>query len=125
MRSASASLLYEKLEPLLNAGEVELLDQPTLIEQLVSLVWRGQKISHEASGHDDWATACALAVSVARAAITRTTPKFVQPGIWSKTSGWISDPLGGGTRSTTQAFYDYYNNGGGGAHWPGSGPRDW
>jgi phage terminase large subunit-like protein len=66
VRTTSASLLYEQLEPVLNAGEVELLDVPTLVEQLVSLVWKGSKITHENGAHDDFANACALAVSVAR-----------------------------------------------------------
>jgi phage terminase large subunit-like protein len=70
VRSASASLLYEKLEPVINAGELELLDQPTLIEQLVSLIWRGTKITHEHGAHDDHANAVALAVRVVREAIT-------------------------------------------------------
>jgi hypothetical protein len=47
------------LEPFINAREVELLDSPTLIEQAVSLVWRGQKIDHEPNSHDDWINACA------------------------------------------------------------------
>jgi hypothetical protein len=70
VRSASASDLYERLEPVLNAGELELLDAPTLIEQLVSLVWRGSKITHENGAHDDHATAAALAVRVVREAMT-------------------------------------------------------
>jgi hypothetical protein len=69
VRSASASDLYERLEPVLNAGELELLDAPTLIEQFVSLVWRGNKITHEHGAHDDHATAAALAVRVVREAI--------------------------------------------------------
>jgi hypothetical protein len=47
------------LEPVLNAGEVELLDHPTLTEQLVCLVWRGARIDHEPNGHDDFANAVA------------------------------------------------------------------
>jgi hypothetical protein len=66
VRTASASLLYEALEPVLNAGEIELLDVPTLIEQLVSLVWRGQKIAHEHGAHDDFANAAALAATALR-----------------------------------------------------------
>jgi hypothetical protein len=57
MRSASASDLYERLEPPINAGEVELPDHPTLVEQIVSLVWRGNKITHEPGSHDDHANA--------------------------------------------------------------------
>ncbi len=50
--------LYEAFEPLLNAGEVELLDHPKLTEQLQTLVWRGRKIDHVSGDHDDWANAC-------------------------------------------------------------------
>jgi hypothetical protein len=60
----SASDLYEEFEPKLNAGEVELLDDATLIEQLVCLVWRGTKITHEVNGHDDFANAVAGLVHV-------------------------------------------------------------
>jgi hypothetical protein len=56
------SELYEELEPQLNAGEVELLDIPELQEQLLTLVWRGTKIDHEPSGHDDWANGAAGAL---------------------------------------------------------------
>jgi hypothetical protein len=55
----SKSEMYEFLEPVLNAGEVELLDHPTLIEQLVCLIWRGSRIDHEAGGHDDFANSLA------------------------------------------------------------------
>jgi hypothetical protein len=65
VRTASASDLYERLEPVLNAGDVELLDAPTLLEQLIGLVWRGTKITHESGGHDDWANAAALVVAEA------------------------------------------------------------
>jgi hypothetical protein len=63
----SASEAYERLEPALNAGEVELLDQPTLVEQACSLVWRGSKITHEPGGHDDHINAAALAINIAHA----------------------------------------------------------
>ena len=62
----SKSNLYEALEPALNAGEVELLDSPTLTEQLVCLVWRGSRIDHEPNGHDDHANAVAGAVHIVR-----------------------------------------------------------
>jgi hypothetical protein len=65
VRTASASNLYERLEPLLNQREIELLDHPTLIEQTVGLVWKGQKITHEHNSHDDHINAVALAASVA------------------------------------------------------------
>jgi hypothetical protein len=114
----------EKLEPVLNAGELELLHHPTLIEQLVSLIWRGTKIGHENGAHDDHATALALAASVVRAAITRPTPKYHPPYAASKT-GVICDPtlpLGEPQQqrqpNATELFYR--NGGYGGSHWPGS-----
>jgi hypothetical protein len=58
--------LYELLEAPLNAGEIELLDSPTLIEQATCLVWRGQRIDHEPGGHDDWINAVAGASYVLR-----------------------------------------------------------
>lgn len=56
------SEIYEELEPKLNAGEVELLDVPTMQEQLLTLVWRGTKIDHQPGDHDDFANAAAGAV---------------------------------------------------------------
>jgi len=70
VRTRSASDLYERLEPLLNQREIELLDHPTLIEQMVGLVWKGQRITHESNSHDDFATAVALAAAVAREQMT-------------------------------------------------------
>ena len=58
----SKSDIYEDFEPLLNAGEVELLDVPKLHEQLLTLVMRGSKIDHVGNGHDDWANAVCGAV---------------------------------------------------------------
>lgn len=49
--------LYELVEPLFNAGEIELLDIGKLQEQLMTLVWRGTKIDHQPGDHDDWANA--------------------------------------------------------------------
>jgi hypothetical protein len=54
--------LYEALEPALNCGAVELLDQPKLKEQLLTLVIRGSAIDHEVGGFDDWANAAAGAL---------------------------------------------------------------
>lgn len=65
--SQTTSELYEALEPRLNAGEVELLDDGKLQEQLLTLVWRGTKIDHQSGDHDDWATACAGAIWLASA----------------------------------------------------------
>jgi hypothetical protein len=122
VRSASASLLYEKLEPVINAGELELLDQPTLIEQLVSLIWRGTKITHEHGAHDDHATALALAVSVVRAAITRAQPKIVEPAIFSRQMGWVGTGAANTAgKSATALFFEHGGNSGGGRPFE----RDW
>jgi hypothetical protein len=40
------------------------------------------------------------------------------PGVWSKQSGWISDPCPTTNKSTTQLFYE--NGYGGRGGWPGS-----
>lgn len=59
--------LYEALEPLVNAGEVALLDVPKLQEQLLGLVVRGNKIDHLPGEHDDWINAaCGALVLAAR-----------------------------------------------------------
>jgi len=57
--------IYESFEPRLNAGEVRLLDVPELTEQLLTLVVRGAKVTHETSGHDDWANATCGALDLA------------------------------------------------------------
>lgn len=54
---------YEALEPKLNAGEVELLDLPTLTEQLIGLTTKGGKVTHSSGDHDDWAAVVAGAVA--------------------------------------------------------------
>jgi hypothetical protein len=53
------TVFYEVLEVALNAGEVELPDDPKLQEQLLTLVLRGQKIDHMPGDHDDHANAAA------------------------------------------------------------------
>ena len=61
------SQLYEALEPRINAGEVELLDEPRLREQLLGLVTRGTKVDHLPGDHDDYANAVAGAVHLCAA----------------------------------------------------------
>jgi hypothetical protein len=56
------SQLYAALEPLLNSGQVELLDHPKLFSQLIGLVRKGEKIDHGPGEHDDWSNACAGAL---------------------------------------------------------------
>ena len=55
----SKSDLYGELEPVINAGEIELLDQPKMQEQLLTLVHKGSRIDHQANDHDDFANAVA------------------------------------------------------------------
>src|SRR5205814_6617301 len=57
--SMTKSELYEQLEPKINAGEVELLDEPVMIDQLLGLVMRGTKIDHQSGEHDDRINAAA------------------------------------------------------------------
>jgi hypothetical protein len=61
----TTSELYEQMEPRVNAGEVELPDLPVLTEQLLTLVQKGARVTHESGAHDDWANACAGAVQAA------------------------------------------------------------
>lgn len=56
------SEIYDEFEPMLNAGEAELLDITKLQEQLLTLVVRGSKIDHQPGDHDDFANAAAGAV---------------------------------------------------------------
>jgi hypothetical protein len=65
-----ASEQYEILEPILNAGEVEMLDHDKQQEQLLTLVTRGSKISHVPGEHDDYANSLAGLVWLARSAST-------------------------------------------------------
>ena len=53
------SQLYAAFEPLLNSGQVELLDHSKLFEQLIGLMRKGEKIDHQSGEHDDWANAAA------------------------------------------------------------------
>jgi hypothetical protein len=61
---ATKHQLYEALEPLINAGEVELLDIPRLQEQLLGLTVRGKKIDYIPGEHDDWINSAAGAIGL-------------------------------------------------------------
>jgi hypothetical protein len=106
VRGRSASDLYEALEPRLNAGEVELLDHATLIEQACCLVWRGGKIGHEPNGHDDHANAvaglvnvlCDGSANVVSAGCIVVSPQAVNPAAAWSASGGYSDPSATGWR---------------------------
>lgn len=58
------SQLYEALEPVLNGGRVRLPDVAELEQQLLGLIWRGGKIDHLPSEHDDFANAAAGCVQL-------------------------------------------------------------
>jgi hypothetical protein len=109
--------LYLALLPLLNSGRIELLDNQRLTAQLCSLERRTSRagkdsIDHVPGGHDDVANACAGAAVFAAHASAHPAPKFVSPGIWSKSGGgWVSDPCPcppattAPTRTVTEEFY--------------------
>lgn len=65
------SELYANLEPLLNSGQVELLDLPMLGAQLIGLIRKGEKIDHPAGEHDDFSNATAGAIGLVKSAVTR------------------------------------------------------
>jgi hypothetical protein len=123
--------LYLHLLPLVNSGRVELLDHKRLVAQLCSLERRTSRagrdtIDHVPGAHsDDVSNAVAGAAVIAAQAAARPTPKFVEPAVYSKQLGWIgSGAANTAGKSATQAYYDWLS-GGGGSHWPGSGPREW
>jgi hypothetical protein len=101
--TTSASELYERLEPIINAGEIELLDHPVTTEQLVCLVWRGSRITHESNSHDDHANVVALAASVARGLTQQLGPN-VLPIIVSGPRGCYGD-IGNGVGEYSGGFY--------------------
>ena len=77
--SLTKSEIYDAFEPRLNAGEVELLDDGKLQEQLLTLVIRGGKIDHQSGDHDDWANAAcgAIALAAVRSAEMNITTEFL------------------------------------------------
>jgi hypothetical protein len=72
----TTSELYENMEPVINAGEIELPDLPKLTEQLLILVIRGSRVTHLRGDHDDWATSVAGVHYVASKASTQKIPVF-------------------------------------------------
>ena len=58
------SQIYGAFEPLLNSGRVELLDHPKLMQQLIGLVRKGEKIDHVSSEHDDHSNAACGALTL-------------------------------------------------------------
>jgi len=114
--------------PLINSKRITLPRIDRLINQCCQLersVKRSgrDEISHPTHGHDDVINAAAGVAAVVSRKAFHKQPPIVQPAIWSKSSGWLSDPSGNRVQTTTQKFYEYYNSGG--SYWPGSGPREW
>jgi hypothetical protein len=137
--------LYEALEPVINAGEVELLEIPVLQEQLLCLVVKGAKVDHEPGGHDDYANAVAGVVFHARRRFGHSGLKFAPVpfcdgnGVWTESTvqaadpsgtaqanaaGWTTTPAGqmrgNGTlrQKQREPWQDYFE-------WPGSRHRYW
>lgn len=77
------TVLYEAFEPVVNAANVELLDQPNLEAQLLTLVHRGGRIDHQVGDHDDWANAAAGAVWLVQRGATIT----FSPGALAELAG--------------------------------------
>jgi hypothetical protein len=92
----TTSELYEALEPRLNEpGRVVLLDVPTLEQQLLGLVWKGGKITHQSGEHDDFATAAAGVVEQVlgrQPADPEFTQKCLEAGS-DVVTPWASAPL--------------------------------
>ena len=123
--------LYLEGQVLFTRGLISVPPDATLLRELRLLERRTARsgkdsVNHPVGGHDDFANALFGAMYVAVKAASQPELKFFPPFVWSKTSGVISDPCPavGAQRTTTQKFYDFYNNGGG-SYWPGSGPREW
>jgi hypothetical protein len=88
--------LYRELLPLLNSSRVELLDQPRLIKQILSLerrIARGgrESIDHTPGAHDDIANAVAGALVAASA----RSPMVISPEIliWARTGRFPQQAL--------------------------------
>ena len=86
----SASEIYDAFEPKLNAGEVELLDDGKLQEQLLTLVIKSGKITHLPGDHDDHANAACGAIVLASA--VEPEFKIVVPVIIGKEEARSSVP---------------------------------
>ena len=73
------SEIYDAFEPKLNAGEVELLDDGKLQEQLLTLVMRGGRIDHQPGDRDDCANAACGSLVLAGARAPNDDEVFVVP----------------------------------------------
>jgi hypothetical protein len=124
------SELYLEGQVQFSRGLVSIPDDPQLIRELRLLERRTARsgrdsVDHGVGGSDDFANALFGAMYVAVKAATRPQTKIVPPAFYSKQMGWI----GAGAEHTpgktaTQLFYEHGGYGGG-AYWPGSGPKEW
>jgi phage terminase large subunit-like protein len=90
----TTAAIYDAFEPKLNAGEVELLDQPEMTEQYLTLVVRGSRIDHQPGDHDD--RACAASGALWRAlAPVRESVALVGPQTMVEAWGAEPSPLCG------------------------------
>ena len=95
-RYKSAHAVFEAAEPLINAGLVELLDVPKLVEQTLGLVVAGARAGHPkiqapSGEHDDWPNA-ALG-SLLLAANPQRSPVALGDEVKRETEMAISGPL--------------------------------
>jgi hypothetical protein len=90
---ATTSQIYEALEPRLNAREIVLLDAPTLEQQLLGLIWRGQKIDHPNGEHDDWSCAAAGALLLACEPAEDYTPTPAEQRTLDGFRRWTDAPI--------------------------------
>ncbi|MDN5941450.1 MAG: terminase large subunit [Nitrospira sp.] len=73
------SEIYASFEPMLNTGEIEMLDLPILLQQFIGLIRKGIRIDHPPSEHDDYSNAAAGACVLAKAP-TKTPGVYVFHG---------------------------------------------
>jgi hypothetical protein len=120
--------IYLECVPLFTRGLVRLPEHARLLRELRLLERQTHRsgkdvINHPRNGRDDHANAVCGALHLVGRISARPPLKIVQPLIYSKARGWWNDPCGSNaSKTSTQLFYE---NGGYGSHWPGSGPREW
>jgi hypothetical protein len=118
--------------PMVTTGTVRLLDHLRSINQFAGLIRKTtpsdkDKVDHEPGGHDDCSNAIALAACLASvveqhiplvAPIVAGIPRNI-PGSTVGQHADVTDNLNSG-RSTTEPYYEWIGNGGGGNRWGGT-----
>jgi len=61
------------MKPLLNSGRVQWVDVPKVEQEMLGLLWRGNKITHPGGEHDDFANSVAGVVQVLHRQARATT----------------------------------------------------